>query len=335
MNVDDIIQILVFIISIMCFIQSLSIEIIHIYQENLRKGYFKVVFLIITFECILYSSLFLEIISLFFELSNKYIHFIFEILFFFSNIEIISYNILTLYYLMSSNNKKDNLIESDMSNKDTRAYSISLQTHSFSWIHIISFLISLIFTCINIYNPLTNEISKELYLFLFFIKNVDLNWIFIIPCSLYLFLSIPYFFISKNREEISDRIKVKNYSLYCLLSSICLFIFSFLNIFFHMNTNDDIYLKYISEVIYLFILLISFWYRSNLYYSSSIIYEGNNIIKRMINCLKIIFCIRKNMQFQSIDYNNDFLLHSLASKNDFMSEEDVAKSFDQSISYKV
>ena len=129
MNVDDIIQILVFIISIMCFIQSLSIEIIHIYQENLRKGYFKVVFLIITFECILYSSLFLEIISLFFELSN---HFILEILFFFSNIEIISYNILTLYYLMSSNNKKDNLIESDMSNKDTRAYSISLQTHSFS-----------------------------------------------------------------------------------------------------------------------------------------------------------------------------------------------------------
>ena len=95
MNVDDIIQILVFIISIMCFIQSLSIEIIHIYQENLRKGYFKVVFLIITFECILYSSLFLEIISLFFELSN---HFILEILFFFLNILIISYFILFIIF---------------------------------------------------------------------------------------------------------------------------------------------------------------------------------------------------------------------------------------------
>ncbi len=100
MNVDDIIQILVFIISIMCFIQSLSIEIIHIYQENLRKGYFKVVFLIITFECILYSSLFLEIISLFFELSNKYIHFIFEILFFFSFYIIYYINLFFLYIII-------------------------------------------------------------------------------------------------------------------------------------------------------------------------------------------------------------------------------------------
>ena len=187
MNGEDIIKILIFIISIICFIQSFTIEIIHINQDNLRKGFFNVVFLINTFECILYFSLILELITLYFRVENKTIHLIFEILFFFSNIEIISYNILTLYYLMSSNNKKDNLIESDMSNKDTRAYSISLQTHSFSWIHIISFLISLIFTCINFYNSLTNEISKELYLFLFFIKNVDLNWIFIIPCSLYVF----------------------------------------------------------------------------------------------------------------------------------------------------
>jgi heme/copper-type cytochrome/quinol oxidase subunit 4 len=239
---------------------------------------------------------------------------------------------------MSSNNTKDNLIESDMSNKDTRAYSISLQTHSFSWIHIISFLISLIFTCINFYNSLTNENSKELYLFLFFIKNVYLNWIFIIPCSLYVLLSIPYFLISKNREEISDRIKVKNYSLYCLLSSIFLLIYASSHKIFHIlkiEKIDNNILKFIYGYNYLFFLLVSFWYRENLYYASSIIYEGNNLVKRIINCLKIIFCIRKIKQFASIDYNNDFLLHALASKHDFMSEDDVTKSFDQSVAYNI
>ena len=338
MNGEDIIKILIFIISIICFIQSFTIEIIHINQDNLRKGFFNVVFLINTFECILYFSLILELITLYFGVENKTIHLIFEILFFFSNVEIILYNILTLYYLMTSNIKKDGLIESDMSNKEIRTYSISLQTHSFSKFHIISFSISFILTCFNFYNSLVNLKTNELYFFLLYKQEKNnFNWIFIIPCSFYLLFSIPYFFIAKNREEISDRIKIKNYSLYCLLSSIFLLIYASSHKIFHIlkiEKIDNNILKFIYGYNYLFFLLVSFWYRENLYYASSIIYEGNNLVKRIINCLKIIFCIRKIKQFASIDYNNDFLLHALASKHDFMSEDDdIAKSFDQSVTY--
>ena len=68
--------------------------------------------------------------------------------------------------------------------------------------------------------------------------------------------------------------------------------------------------------------------------SGSIIYDGNISILKIINCLKILFCLRKVKKFSSIDYNNAYLTHALASKNDFITEDDIGKSFDQSISYK-
>lgn len=339
MDEEDIINLIALIISIICFIQSLAIEIIQINQDNLRKGFFNVVFLINTFECILYLSFFLETMSLYFKLFNENIYLIFAILFFFSNIEIISYNIFTLSHLLTSNIKNDTLIDSDMENKKIRTYSISLKTHSFSKYHIFSFLISFFFTCLNFYNALWKNLNfKSEYWFFLFYKKQDNYYklIFIIIFIIYLILSIPYFIISKNTEEISEKIKLKNYSLYCLLSSFLLLIFSTSQILFlimEFDNNIINILKLIYGSIYLLILLISFWYRSKLYYVSLIIYEGNNLIKRIINCFEIIFCIRKIKPFASIDYNNAFLLHALASKQDFMIDEDLAKSFDQSISY--
>ena len=339
-DIDRIINISLLIISLICFIQSFTVEYLHLTQENLKQGFFEVVFLIVTFECILYFLLLSESILLLLKINVIIIHIILGTIIFFSNLEIIFYNILTLNHLMNSSIKKDKLIEKDMENKDTRSFSISLKTHSFLYFHVLCFIASFVFTvyyCFVGFIYHDNNTKENIFWYFLFIKDSDYLFIIIlIPSFFYLLFSIPYLFISKNKEEISDKIKLKNYSLYCFLTSLLWLIYSSSLIF--IKSSSKLYknkkFQIIFAIVYLLSLLICFWYRSNAFYVTSIIYDGNISILKIINCLKILFCLRKVKKFSSIDYNNAYLTHALASKNDFITEDDIGKSFDQSISYK-
>ena len=202
-DIDRIINISLLIISLICFIQSFTVEYLHLTQENLKQGFFEVVFLIVTFECILYFLLLSESILLLLKIKIIIIHIILGTIIFFSNLEIIFYNILTLNHLMNSSIKNDKLIEKDMENKDTRSFSISLKTHSFLYFHVLCFISSFVFTvyyCFVGFIYHDNNTKENIFWYFLFIKYSDYLFIIILIPSqflIYLFRKIKKKFLIK------------------------------------------------------------------------------------------------------------------------------------------
>ena len=132
------------------FLINLMIIFIHSRQKFFRKGFFIIVFVQIILEAIINLSILIMNIIYIFDFERGKWFFIFPILFNFGYTTNILYNIRILYYLMTLNKKKDELVnyeakddsyESDKNSRLSRNSSISFIPHSFKSFHILCFFL--------------------------------------------------------------------------------------------------------------------------------------------------------------------------------------------------
>ena len=322
------------------FLINLMIIFIHSRQKFFRKGFFIIVFVQIILEAIINLSILIMNIIYIFDFERGKWFFIFPILFNFGYTTNILYNIRILYYLMTLNKKKDELVnyeakddsyESDKNSRLSRNSSISFIPHSFKSFHILCFFLSIIHTIIYVlYLKDDFEQKKDgrnWKWFHYFMSGNHGYYRFGFYFFHYLFfiISLPYLIKSFNKAKISDHIFLKRFSIYCIISSIISLLFPMAVIVDLTFGEDyeDIYLLLLGAfIIYIFIT----WnFRLNCYYIQFILEQGRKGIKgfckKCSTSFKILFCCLNIPSPNFIDLNSSFIYHSLANINDFLEEK--------------
>ena len=320
------------------FLINLMIILIHTKQKFFRKGFFIIIFVQIILEAIInLSILIMNIIYIFdFERGNWF--FLFPILFNFGYITNILYNIRILYYLMTINKRKDELInydskdesfESDKNCQTSRNSSISFVPHSFKSFHILCFLLSIIHTIIYIIY-LKDDIEKDnnkkqKWKWFHYFMSGDEGYyrlLFYVFHVFYFAISLPYLIKSLNKAKITEHILLKRYSIYCIFSSLISLLFP-MGVIFDLafgEDNKDIYLYLL--VVFIVYLVITWHFRLNCYYIQFTLEQGGKgFCKKISICFKILFCCLKIPSPNFIDLNSSFIYHSLANVNDFLQEK--------------
>ena len=171
--------------------------------------------------------------------------------------------------------------------------------------------------------------KKKLFYLFFFVFNIA-----------FFILSIIYCF---TRQKINETIKLKHYSIYCLIFSLISLIFPLkiiLNNIIYEKGNeneDDEYeegskkvneeITDIMACVYSFLLLFFFmensYFRLNCYYVQNILSKkGNNCCSKFCLSIQILFTKIKISPPNFIDFNNTFLFHSLSSEKDFYNDRE-------------
>ena len=324
------------------FLINLMIIFIHSKQKFFRKGFFIIVFVQIILEAVINLSILIMNIIYVCGFERGKWFFTFPILFNFGYITNILYNIRILYYLMTINKKKDELVnyeakddsyESDKNSQLSRNSSISFIPHSFKSFHILCFLFSAIHTIIYmLYLKDDFEQKKDnrnWKWFHYFMSGNHGYYRFGFYCFHFLFfiISIPYLVKSFNKEKISDHILLKRFSIYCIFSSIISLLFP-IAIIFDLKLgedHEDIYLYLLAA--FIFYLLITWHFRLNCYYIQFVLEQGGKggkgFCKKFSTGFKMLFCCLNIPSPNFIDLNSSFIYHSLANVNDFLQEKHV------------
>ena len=315
----------------------LTICKMHFKEISIRQGYFEIVFTQIILETLFNLAIFLIIIiSMIRENINERFFYSLSILFnFFFNVDII-YNIQTIINLIKAKNRvdsedifKSNDDDSGSIDRQGSLNSIDLKRHSFRRIHFLSFLISIIHSiiyCFVIVKDEHNEKSELNWYFYFIDKNQDKLWFLLLFLInyIYLALSIRYCFL---RQQINESIKLKHYSIYCIITSFISLIFPLriiLNKSIRNDENkDNKELQYIFFFVFLIYLIKNVYFRLNCQYVQEILSKkGNKFLKKIEFGLKILFTQTKISSPNFIDFNNSFLYHSLSRDTDFETKKD-------------
>ena len=324
------------------FLINLMIIFIHSKQKFFRKGFFIIVFVQIILEAIINLSMLIMNIIYICGFERGKWFFIFPILFNFGYITNILYNIRIIYYLMTINKKKDELVnyeakdnnyESDKDSQLSRnsSSSISFVPHSFKSFHILCFFLSIIHTIIYIlYLKDDFEQKKDGHNWKWFHYFMSGNHgyyrfgFYFFHCVFFI-ISIPYLIKSFNKEKISDHILLKGFSIYCIFSSIISLLFPMLVIFdlTFGEDSEDIYLYLL--IAFIIYLLITWYFRLNRYYIQFVLEQGGKggkgFCKKFSTGFKILFCCLNIPSPNFIDLNSSFIYHSLANVNDFLQEK--------------
>ena len=319
-TIINIITITITSINIIIYILLLKI---HILQSLFCQGYFLIVFAQIVLEFLTnLSILFISIIMLL-SFENKDFLIIPIIIFNFSYISDIIYNIETLYYISNTHFERkeikgDDLLEYNLDESNEVNLDKVKEKKIFINYHLISIVLSLVHTslyCYIIYNNDAIEYIYYLYFIKFDNKEFYYGWFFIFNC---LFFLLTIFYC------IKDKMKNKNFLIYCLFSSLFSLIYPIKYICSFIK--EDMH-KY--ELIFIFVycsvtllyLLSNCIYRLNSYYIQIIL--GN---KRKNGCskfeqgIKIFFTCRKNL-IPVIEIDNNCIDSSFGYEKDLSAEK--------------
>ena len=307
----------------------------HLKQISIREGFFKIVFTQIIIETLL-NLLFLIILILSeilgtIKRNNLYI--LSSLFDFFFNVDIL-YNIQTINKLINAKNKVDS--DDIFSNRDSSRSeeiisnnTIEIEAHSFKRINLYSFFSGTFHTVIYFivfYKKDENSTEQNLNWHFYFINNDKNNLLYLLIFIFnYIFIiqSVRYFFM---KQKINEGIKLRYYSLLCLITSIISLIFPMriiLNKTLKKEKRDDEVLVYIFSFLYLFNLIIIGFFRLNSYYVQYILSKtGNSFSSKLCFGIKILFTKIPVPSPNFIDFNNSFLYHSISSEKDFNSEKE-------------
>lgn len=314
----------------------------HIKQKYIRKGYFQIVFTQIIIELLLnLTMLAISILNMIYDLNGIYLIFI-PILFNFFFMTDILYNIQTIFFLKNAKNKidkEDNFNDNDSRGSFDRSSSINVEHYTFKRIHIISFSFSSIHSLIYFFAVFSNykKYEKNIfdwnYFFDYFIidpnisnnkKESLLYLLLYIFNYIFLFASIIYCCIN---QKIEGTIKLKYYSIYCLLSSLISLIFpiSFILNILPINKKSNLFID-IYFSLFIIYLICNCIFRLKCYYVQYILSsQGISLCSKLSFGLKIFFTRTIIPPPNFIDFNNTFLFHSLATENDFFNQNDLNK----------
>ena len=330
------------------------IFLIHFKQPVLQKGFFVVIYVQIRMEAISNLSLLIMNIIYLTNITRGKWFITFPILFIFSYIGTIFYNIIILIYLMivdkereesivyendNNNNEENNSCEELVRSSDTDSKSITtkkstltLNKNSFKIFQFISLTASIIYTALYIIYLFINdnniEDEEEWCWYYYFINGSKgyLRFAFFIVHLFFFFCSVPYLILSFNKEKISKNIFLKRYSFYCILgafSGLLCPISLILFITIKPETTELFYLIILAFIIY---MIITINFRLNCYYIQNIL-EYNIEIKneslfwkKCVVFYEIIFRCKKIPQPNFVDLNSTFIYHSLANQDDFFLE---------------
>jgi len=151
--------------------------------------------------------------------------------------------------------------------------------------------------------------------------------IFFFPNFIYFILSVYYFCLSMNKGKVTNHIYLKNFSIYCVFSSIVSLLFPItliVNIKFIEDSEEQYIFHYIILCGFLVYIMVTCYYRVSCYYVNYILdSKGEGFLKRCAFGFRILFLCQKIQVPNFIDLNSSFILHSLANFNDFLREDNV------------
>ena len=312
---------------------NFMIILIHSKKKALRKGFFIIIFVQIIMEAIITFSLLLMNIRYLTNFIKDKWFVIFPILFNFGYITNILYNIRIMIYLMTLDKKKDELINYDLkednvgddnSSQLSRQSTVGFTPHSFKSFHFCCFMLSIIHTIIYSLNLFKDEKKLE--------DSKDWNWFyyfmngsggkkrlfFFIFHYIFFIVSIPYLFLSINKEKISEHILLKRFSLYCIFSSLISLLFPTFVILHLIYGEKMVEIYFVLMYAFVFYLSVTWVFRVNCYYIQYVLESnGNGFCQKCAFGFKILFCCQSIPSPNFIDLNSTFIYHSLANLNDF------------------
>ena len=320
-----IINISTIVISFFIFMIYLTIFIIHIKKSILKKGYFTIVFTQIILESfIILEILCISIFPLIKFTEKKNICFTILILIYnFCYICDILYNIQSLLILFfkdkKSGDKED--FEYDLYDNEEKSgiEKIKIDESSYAVHHIFSFLLSGIQTIFFYFFFLVkkdnveemNQIDTYAWYYYFLGKENDLKILSFFSTNVIYFISaLAYCF----KKDNINSLKLKNYSIYCLVSSLLNFIYPAKIILLKIIENkiNETILIYIYFLLSLIYLIYTCFYRLNCYYIQFVLgSKENHFCGKLLFGLKIIFACSKIPDLNFADFNSNFLFHSL------------------------
>ena len=331
---ESVLNIIYLIFTTILFFIYIALCKMHIKQSLIRQAFFKVVFIQIIYETLIILILFITSLLDLLDVSlEKYLLFI-PVLFNFCYMNIIFYNILTILYLLFKKEETSNLSTSlEYTLTDSRNDSINFKKSTFRTLHIISLFFSVIHSIIYCFTLLNNKSMRFIYYFYNDEnKNVWIIFIFI-PNIIYFITSIYYLTLSINKDQITENIRLKNYSIFCFISSLLNLIFPLSVIYNSIKNNSkstiDPIIKFVLYLIFLIYLINTCRFRLKRYYVQAILMtKGNNFCDKLSFGLAILFKNEKIQIPNFIDLNSNYIYHSLANTNDFIQENDNSSNSD-------
>lgn len=326
---DKILTMVYIFFTFLFFLIHFMILLIHIKQPSVLRGFFKVVFIQVLFETIIFLLLLIiNILILLENSSNSKVFGLFPIFFNICYVGNILYNIQALFHLTSKKSENEELIDYDISNKNIdHPNSISFTKHSFKRLHIFSFILTIIHSFCFSFLILKGFDINNWYYYFFSVDNKNkLAFAFVFIFNIVFFVaSIPYLFMSFNKEAISEHLILKHYSIYCCFSALVCLVFPFYAIFnLFDSSNSEKIVKYFARELFLVYMLFTVYFRLNCYYVQFILSNnGRKFFQKIGFGFKILFCFAKIPEPNFIDYNSSFILQSLSSAKDFVDESRV------------
>ena len=323
------IDVIIIILGLINFFTSFLLFLIHFRQSYFKQRFFKVIYYIITNECLI--TLIIIVVSFLNIIDVKDIFYIFGVPFYlFFNI-IVIYNIQILKYLLNSE------VNTDLIKKDIKStnLSISFTPYNFRKYHIISYLISIIWTIpfflVIFFFEFDDDMKK------FFIL-IDINkeyviFIYFVPVYFYAIFSFIYLFSIKFCST-SEKVNLKIYSYYTISTSIIyLLIPIIIYIILKKYNLDDYSSNVFTYLIHLIALTLTNLYRTNCIYVNSVLNSnGIGFCNKLKKALKIIFCRDSVKGLNIIDFNNPYIYHSLSTQFDLKINNDQFIENDANIS---
>ena len=327
----EIMHLITILVALICFLMSLFTIIIQIKKDAFRKGFFKIVLTLVSFEMLTEVITCLQSISMLYILyfNPDYLFHIFwltlQFLFAFSMNTLICYNVAIIYFLQKQTTERDPMITKDL---NVSTASLTLFPHSFKSIHVYSLIVGFVTTLI----------------FMFFYCMVSLNLNFpkvpngiffsariIVPVilSISFIFCVSYYIKSKcNRYTISNKIYLTSYASYASIYSLFWLGYNMYVLFiFYVDLDDDSILFYCYLIVCFLLvcaLLRKLVYRWKCYYVQTVLLTNSPFCNKLSIVFSILFCCYPPQGGTIVDHNSMFIMHSLATNNDFTDlESDV------------
>ena len=304
-----------------CFLMSLFTIIIQVKKDSFRKGFFKAVLTLVSFEMLTEFMICLRNILILLRYFNWDLHdlvfLILEFFFAFSMNILICYNVAIIYFLQKQTTEKDPMITKDL---NVSTASLTLFPHSFKSIHVYSLIVGFATTLIFIY---THSFFFQLLLSDYIKVSLDISLLiaqiiilFILGISFIFCLS--YYIKSKcNRYTISNKIYLTSYAKYASIYSLLWLSYNLLYFFaFFIRIDDDAVFSIINFLL-LFALLTKLVYRWKCYYVQTVLQTNSPFCNKLSIFFSILFCCYPPQGGTIVDHNSMFIMHSLATNNDF------------------
>lgn len=313
---------------------NFTVSLIHIRQPFLRQGYFKVIFSKSVIDCFV-NIFFISINILMLIFKDKYFWWFLIIIFFFdfTYFTSISYECMTVFYLIFHKGKTEEISNDESMEHVLSKEEIAIKKPSFLFIHLLSFLLggghSILFGLFA-YKVNPNFSPDSFKWFLYFLPiNTNLIWTAFFTINfVYFIFSIIYLILSWNLEQITEQIRLKNFSIYCFISGCLCLVFPISRMIL-LFASSDMYLlilMYVTSVFFILYLGHECKFKINCYYVQYILgKEGKNCLSKFVVFIKILFCCEQIEQPNFLDLNNSFVFHSLANMGDFIVDPSLDK----------